>query len=133
MRTLSAKAKPNKALKEVIEATTRLWRKHHLSYDQVRYVAKEARATLGIKRTKTRKRVVERFSCEEEKRLISQAYRDKSEYGLLIKTLFQTGVRVSEFVSIKVEDFYFDELMILIEKGKGGKSRYVPILPALAQ
>ncbi len=133
MRTPSEKAKPTKTLKEVIEATTKLWRRHHLSYDQVRYVAKEVRAALGIKRTKTRKRVVVRLSREEEKRLIGQAYRDNSEHGLLIKTLFQTGARVSEFVSIKVEDFFFDELMILIEKGKGGKSRYVPILPALAQ
>ena len=40
-------------------------------------------------------------------------------------------MRVSEFVSVKVEDFYFEEQMILIQKGN--KSRYVPILPELAQ
>jgi len=51
----------------------------------------------------------------------------------LIKALFQTGARVSEFVNIRVEDFFLDEAMILIAKGKGGKSRYVPILPELAQ
>jgi integrase len=51
----------------------------------------------------------------------------------LIKTLFKTGARVSEFISIKVEDFFFEETMILIAKAKGGKSRYVPILPELAQ
>ncbi len=44
-----------------------------------------------------------------------------------------TGARVSELVSLKVEDLFFDEQMILIEKGKGGKSRYVPVLPELAQ
>jgi integrase len=32
-----------------------------------------------------------------------------------------------------VEDFFFDEVMLLIAKGKRGKSRYVPILPELAQ
>ena len=57
----------------------------------------------------------------------------KGVRGLLIKTLFQTGTRVSEFVNIKVEDFFFDEQMFLISKAKGGKSRYVPILPELAQ
>ena len=57
----------------------------------------------------------------------------KGERGLLIKTLFQTGTRVSEFVNIKVEDVFFEEQMILIAKAKGGKSRYVPILPELAQ
>lgn len=65
--------------------------------------------------------------------MIQHAYRDRSEHGLLIKTLFQTGTRVSEFANIRVEHFFFDELMILINKGKGGKSRYVPILAELAQ
>jgi len=82
---------------------------------------------------KVRKRAIQRLSRNEEQRLIQRAYRDKGERGLLIKTLFQTGARVSEFVNVKVEDFFLDEAMILISKGKGGKSRYVPILPELAQ
>ena len=133
MRTPSGKAKSNKTLKNLIADTSKLWRKHHLTYDQARYVVKEVRRSLEIERTKTRKRVVERLSREEEKRLIQAAYRDKSEHGLLIKTLFQTGARVSEFINIRVRDFFFDETMILIHKAKGGKSRYVPILPDLAQ
>ncbi len=133
MRTPSGKAKSSKTLKSLIAETAKLWRRHHLTYDQARYVAKEVRNSLEIERTKTRKRVVERLSREEEKRLIQAAYRDKSEHGLLIKTLFQTGARVSEFINIRVRDFFFDETMILIHKAKGGKSRYVPILPDLAQ
>ena len=133
MRTPSGKAKSSKTLKNLIAETAKLWRRHHLTYDQARYVAKEVRSSLEIERTKTRKRVVERLSREEEKRLIQAAYRDKSEHGLLIKTLFQTGTRVSEFINIRVRDFFFDEAMILIHKAKGGKSRYVPILPDLAQ
>jgi integrase/recombinase XerD len=77
--------------------------------------------------------VVERLSREEERRLIEMAYRLPGTRGLLIKTLFQTGVWVSEFVNIRVQDVYFDELMILITRAKGAKRRYVPILPALAQ
>jgi integrase/recombinase XerD len=133
MRTPSGKAKSSKTLKSLIADTAKLWRRHHLTYDQARYVAKEVRNSLEIERAKTRKRVVERLSREEEKRLIQAAYRDKSEHGLLIKTLFQTGTRVSEFINIRVRDFFFDETMILIHKAKGGKSRYVPILPDLAQ
>jgi integrase/recombinase XerD len=133
MRTLSRKAKSPDGLKSVVDATIKLWRKHHLSYDQARYVGKEVRKALGLQGAKVRKRAVLRLSREEEQRLIQQAYREKGERGLLIKTLFQTGARVSEFVNIRVEDFFFDEVMILIVKGKGGKSRYVPILPALAQ
>lgn len=52
---------------------------------------------------------------------------------MLIKTLFQTGARVSEFVNITADEVFFEEQMILISKAKGGKSRYVPILPQLAQ
>src|SRR5438034_6596507 len=51
--------------------------------------------------------------------------------GLLIRTLFQTGVRVSEFVHLQVSDVYFDEQMLLIRHAKGGKQRYVPLLPDL--
>jgi integrase/recombinase XerD len=133
MRTPSRKAKTENNLKELISATTKLWRKHHLTYDQARYVSKEVRRALGIGRVKIRKRVVERLSRDEERRLIQHAYRDRGEHGLLIKTLFQTGARVSEFANIKVEHFFFDESMILLDRGKGGKSRYVPILPELAQ
>src|SRR5919199_370011 len=133
MRTKSAKANTPQSLKSVINATKKLWRQYHLSYDQMHYVVKEVRRALGVERTKIRKRVVARLSHEEEERLIKHAYRMKGERGLLIKTLFQTGARVSEFVNIKIQDVFFEEQMILIAKAKGGKSRYVPILPQLAQ
>lgn len=96
-------------------------------------MAKEVRRALNVEPPKTRKRVIARLSRDEEARLITYAYRITGERGLVIKTLFQTGARVSEFVNLKVEDVFFVEQMILIAKAKGGKSRYVPILPALAQ
>lgn len=133
MRTPSANANSDSGLQSVIAATKKLWRHHHLTYDQARYVAKEVRRALSIERPRTRQRVVARLSRDEERRLIAHAYRMQGVRGLLIKTLFQTGARVSEFVNVKVEEFFFDEQMILISKAKGGKSRYVPILPELAQ
>jgi integrase/recombinase XerD len=111
----------------------RLWRRHHLSYDQTRYVAKEVRRALELERPKMRMRVIEWLSRDEERRLIDMAYRLTGFRGLRIKTLFQTGARVSEFTAIEVGHFFFDEQMILIRKAKGGKRRYVPILPELAQ
>src|SRR4029450_1872266 len=133
MRTPSAKAKPSQNLRSVINATKKLWRQYHLTYDQTRYVAKEVRQAVAGERPQPPQRVVARLSREEEARLITHAYRVKGERGLLIKTLFQTGARVSEFVNLKVEDVFFEEQMMLIAKAKGGKSRYVPILPELAQ
>src|SRR5256885_13770515 len=133
MRTLTPKTKSPPTLKLLIRTTAKLWRKYHLTYDQARYVTKEVRKALGVKRIKVRKRAIQRLSRDEEQRLIQRAYRDKGERGLLIKALFQTGARVSEFVNLKVEDVFFEEQMLLITKAKGGKSRYVPILPELAQ
>ena len=117
----------------MIQATQKLWRRHHLSYDQTRYVAKQARRALALERPQVRARIIERLARDEERRLIEAAYRLTGARGLLIKTLFQTGARVSEFVAIEVGDFFFDEQTILIRKAKGGKRRYVPILPELAQ
>ena len=52
----------------------------------------------------------------------------------MIKTLFQTGARVAEFVHLRVEDLLLDgdPPQIHITHAKRGADRYVPILPALA-
>ena len=130
MRTPSVKTQ-SAPLDRVITDTLKLWRKHHLTYDQTRYVAKAVRQALTIARPSTRPRVIVRLSRAEEERLIGQAYRMPGVRGLLIKTLFQTGARVSEFVHLQVPDVYFDEQMLLITQAKGGKQRYVPLLPDL--
>jgi integrase/recombinase XerD len=130
MRTPSAKTK-SAPLDRVITETLKLWRKYHLTYDQTRYIAKEVRRALAIARPPMRQRVIARLSRTEEERLIAQAYRMPGVRGLLIKTLFQTGARVSEFVYLQVPDVYFDEQMLLITHAKGGKQRYVPLLPDL--
>ena len=54
-------------------------------------MAKEVRHALTVERPKTRKRIVARLSRKEETRLITHAYDMKGTWGLLIKTLFQTG------------------------------------------
>ena len=109
-------------LDTVITDTLKLWRRHHLTYDQTRYVAKEVRRALAIARPATRPRVIARLSRAEEERLIAQAYRMPGVRGLLIKTLFQTGARVSEFVHLQVPDVYFDEQMLLITHAKGSNA-----------
>ena len=45
---------------------------------------------------------------------------------VLIKTLFYTGVRVSELVSIRLADVDVERCQIRITRGKGGKDRQVP-------
>ncbi|MBV8077850.1 MAG: tyrosine-type recombinase/integrase [Planctomycetaceae bacterium] len=134
-RGQAAKAPSRADRAGVIHQTTRLWRKHHLGYDQTKYVVEQVRRRLGLTPPATRPRTVERLDRAEVERLIAAAYRDGSRRGLMIKTLFLTGARVSEFVHIQVEDLHLDDdpPRIHLAHAKGHANRSVPILPALAQ
>ncbi len=130
-----AKAHSNDALADVIAQTMRLWRKAHLNYDQTKYVVERVRRGLHLDPPRARQRSVERLDMAEVERLIQSSYQTQSKYGLMIKTLFFTGARVEEFVNIKVEDVHFesDPPQIHLTHAKGQGSRYVPVLPGLAQ
>ena len=120
---------------EVLRETTKLWRKHHLSYDQSRYVVEQVRRALQLSAPRERRRTVARLDKHEVGRLIEAAYRKGSHYGLMVKTLFYTGARVSEFINIRVVDLRFDldPPQIYLAVAKGGSDGDGPILPALAQ
>lgn len=63
---------------------------------------------------------------EEINILLNTIQRKKHE--VMFTLLFQTGVRVSELVNIKKEDFeYHNECWFVKIKGKGRKFRYVPL------
>lgn len=51
---------------------------------------------------------------------------------LILRTLYESMVRVSEFVSLEIQDVAFERATILVRFGKGGKQRLVPISHALA-
>ncbi len=96
----SAKIQTSGEVKELISATVKLWRKHHLTYDQAGYVGKEVRRQLKIKRAATRQTVVHRLSRDEEQKLIKQAYRrgdsnGTESYYLPIQSRFNSPMRVS--------------------------------------
>ncbi|GEM50168.1 tyrosine-type recombinase/integrase [Deinococcus cellulosilyticus] len=123
------------SLGEVIQDTLKLWKKHHLSYDQSKHVVEQVRKTMGLKPPSERRRTVDRLDTLEIERLIGAAYQQSSRQGLMVKTLFYTGTRVSEFVQIEVTDVHFDlePPQVFIRHAKGGSDGYVPILPTLAQ
>ncbi len=124
-----------KSLQSLVLETVKLWKKHHLSYDQSKHVVEQVRRELNLSAPRARRRTVERLDRFEVERLIAAAYRRSSIYGLLVKTLFYTGARVSELVNIKVEDLRLDlePPQIYLAVAKGGSDGYVPILPTLAQ
>ena len=59
--------------------------------------------------------------------MIETAYGHSSRYGFLVKLLFYTGARVSEFVQIRVEDLHLalDPPQIYLANAKGGSDGYV--------
>jgi integrase/recombinase XerD len=115
--------------------TAKLWRKYHLTYDQTKHVVEQVRKELRLEAPQERRRTVDRLDRHEVERLIEHAYRHSASYGLMVKTLFYTGARVSEFVHLRVSDLHLalDPPQIYIAHAKGGSDGYVPILPALAQ
>jgi len=115
--------------------TAHLWRKHHLTYDQTKHVVEHIRRELQIEAPKERRRTVDRLDRAEVEHLIEAAYEHSSQYGFMVKMLFYTGARVSEFVQLRVEDLHLALAppQIYIGHAKGGSDGYVPILPALAQ
>ena len=133
MRTPSANTKSSPSLLPVIAATKKLWRQAHLTYDQTHYVAKEVRRALAIERPKSRKRVVARLSPSRGAPAHCPRGPRAGHAGAAPQDVFQTGRASLGVVNIKADEVFFEEQMILIAKAKGGKSRYVPILPALAQ
>ncbi len=123
------------SLQDIARQTARLWRKHHLTYDQSKHIVEHARRELHLEAPKARRRTVDRLGRPEVDRLIEAAYTHSSRYGFMIKMLFYTGARVSEFVQFRVEDLHLmlDPPQVYIAHAKGGSDGYVPILPALAQ
>lgn len=57
-------------------------------------------------------------------------------YGIrdyaIFSTFIFTGVRVSELINIKLADVDFDQSYLMIRNGKGGKDRYIPMVPRLS-
>ncbi len=45
----------------------------------------------------------------------------------LIATLFYTGMRVGELCSLALDDVRLEEGRVLVRRGKGGKSRFIPL------
>jgi integrase/recombinase XerD len=73
------------SLQAVASQTAKLWRKHHLNYDQTKHVVEQTRRELGVEPPHERRRTVERLDRDEIERLIETAYGHSSRYGFLVK------------------------------------------------
>jgi len=91
----------------------------------------ESDPTLNITVPKPWMKLPEVLTVEEMNLLLNQpdtstenGFRNKS----LLEFLYATGVRVSELLSLKLTDIFWDDEFVRIW-GKGGKQRIVPISP----
>ena len=102
-----------------------------LDYTQTKAVFKQARTKAGLHAPKESRGSPARLTLEEELCFIDQAYAQGGQVGLMMQVLLETGTRVSEFVALR--DVSLAERAVVIEDGKGGKRREVPMRPELAR
>ena len=77
--------------------------------------------TAGIKRPKKEKRIPNVLTKEEVKKLLDACKNRKSR--LMLSLLYAAGFRVSELVSLKVNDLNFSEKTGYLRQAKGKKDR----------
>jgi integrase len=94
---------------------------------------KVVRKELGLAPEVKAKKIPEIISWHEAEKVIAQAYRNDPVYGLILKFLWMTMVRVAELASLQIEDLHFDDGYAKIRAGKGSKDRLVVVPIALAQ
>ncbi|OYX86140.1 MAG: site-specific tyrosine recombinase XerD [Flavobacteriales bacterium 32-34-25] len=82
-----------------------------------------------IEAPKTGRKLPDTLAVEEIDKLISAinlSLNEGERNRAMLETLYSCGLRVSELVSLKISDLFFDEGFIKIT-GKGNKERFVPI------
>lgn len=114
---------PKKKAKEL----AKLLRTERPDYPYLKSVFRALREELEI--TVPRKEVrLPEIPTEEEMRSFYQAVWHCRNFAdmVLIKTLFYTGIRVSELVTIRLDEVDVERCQIRITRGKGSKDRQVP-------
>lgn len=72
---------------------------------------------------------IHKYLTVEEVHLIINEARENKKYLAMIALLYYCGLRVSELANLKVEDINLNsnDAFVIIENGKGNKSRTVPL------
>lgn len=96
-------------------------------YAYLKSVFRELRKELEIEVEHPSSRLPEVPTEEETRAFYQQVWQARKFTDMvLIKTLFYTGVRVSELVNIRFQEVDLERCQIRICLGKGGKDRMVP-------
>jgi integrase/recombinase XerD len=120
------------ARQQDIRRVAKILREGGYSYDASKHLIQEARKQLGLTPPKRKRGSVDRLTRDELEKLLDVAYQDSGVRGLMLRTLLETGSRVSAFCTLRAQDIDFDIPEIRV-KDKGNKARDIPILKSLAQ
>jgi len=113
---------------------SKLLRSQNPNYDYIRDLFRFVRKELSIKVTTTPKRLPYVPTESEIKKFYLAIWNSNNmRYMLIIKVLLYTGVRVSELISIKINDVDLSSCQIKINQGKGKKDRVVPFSPVFKE
>ena len=116
-----------------IRKVAKILRDGNYSYDQSADLIKKARREVGLSPPdRSGQGSPGRLSSEEQEAFLTAAYDRGGRTGLMMRTLLETGARVSAFMKVRVEDISFRDLEIRLRETKGDKPRDVPILSSLA-
>ena len=103
-----------------IRKVAKILRSGKYSYDQSADLFKKARREVGLSPPdRSGQGSPERLSTEEQEAFLKAAYDRDGRTGLMMRTLLETGARVSAFVKIRVEDVAFRDLEIRLRETKG--------------
>ncbi len=87
-----------------IRRIAKILRDGNYTYDQSKDLFKAARQRVGLQVSKQKKGSVDRLTKDEFEAFLNTAYARSGAQGLLIRTLLETGSRVSAFCRMRVED-----------------------------
>ena len=118
---------------DLIKKIVRLLKKEHVNYEETKYIFSKVRQRLNLKQIEIKQQLPKFLGYDEIQKLILAGYKTNTIYGIIIKTLFITGIRVSELSNLKIEDLFLEDNKIKVVQGKGKKDRIVLVHDELKQ
>lgn len=113
----------------------RLVRAAHLTAEDWRHFVRDVRRSSRIPpRARSPRPLPAVLTVEELRRMLDQAYAERPPgRGLILRVLFEMGIRVSELTALETTDVDLTERTCRVLQGKGGKDRIVVFTAELAQ
>ena len=111
---------------KLVRVISNLVRRARLDYEAFRRVCGQVRKEIGLRRPRRSRRLPRILPEASLRRFYQEIDRAGNlQHQIMLRLLFYTAVRVSELVSIAVNDIDLDGCKIFIDRGKGNKDRYI--------